>query len=156
MAVNEAEELLQGLFLADPQAGDVFDAAAQRTKPMADYFHPDVRHALFGPSGAKEMLVGRDAFLAFVARCAGLLSDRHDEIISIIGIGDQCALVHARAWRKSKATGEEIRYEWAMLYRVEDGKITYGADMLDRDAQAFWGRAASWSAPSCASPAPRT
>ena len=60
----------------------------------------------------------------------------------IVAIDEQCAFVRASAWRKSKATGEEIAYEWAMLYRVEDGLITYGADMLDADAQAFWGRIA--------------
>ncbi len=27
-----------------------------------------------------------------------------------------------------------------MLYRVENGMVTYGVDMLDSDAQAFWGR----------------
>ena len=95
---------------------------------------------MFGPSGAKETLTGRQAFLEFVDRCASALSERDDEIISITGIDEQCAFVHARAYRRSKATGEAIRYEWAMLYRVEDGQIVYGSDMLDADAQAFWGR----------------
>ncbi|MCY1464199.1 hypothetical protein D9M71_821950 [compost metagenome] len=47
-------------------------------------------------------------------------------------------LVHAKMWRKAAATGEEIHYEWAMLYRVENGQIIYGSDMLDRDAQELW------------------
>jgi hypothetical protein len=68
------------------------------------------------------------------------LAGRDDEIIAITGIDEQCALVHARAWRKSTASGEELRYEWAMLYRVENGLVTYATDMLDADAQAFWGR----------------
>jgi hypothetical protein len=107
---------------------------------MASFFHSDVTHSLFGPTGTKETLVGRDAFLGFAARCADALAERRDEILAITGIDEQCALVHARAYRRSAASGEDIHYEWAMLYRVEDGLITYGADMLDADAQAFWGR----------------
>jgi len=137
--MNQAEELLRAMFRFGDQTGDVF-GTGESGGSRNDYFHPDTCSSLFGPSGTKEMLVGRDAYLAFVARCAAALSDRHDEILAITGIDEQCAFVHARAYRKSKATGEEIRYEWAMLYRVEDGRITYSADMLDADAQAFWGR----------------
>lgn len=138
--MNSATELLTRMFLPAGKTGDVFGASGSASANMADFFDPHACHSLFGPSGTKEMLIGRDAFLAFVARCADLLADRRDEITSIVAIDDQCALVKARAWRTSKATGEEIAYEWAMLYRVEDGRITYGADMLDADAQAFWGR----------------
>jgi ketosteroid isomerase-like protein len=120
-------------------AGDVFEAA-RGGGALDDFFHPDAQHALFGPTGRKEVLQGRDAFLAFVERCSSALADRSDEILAITGIDAQCAFVHACAYRKSAATGEAINYEWAMLYRVEEGRITYGADMLDRDAQAFWGR----------------
>ena len=73
-------------------------------------------------------------------RCANALEARRDEILTITGIGEECALVHAKAWRKAAATGEEISYQWAMLYRIEGGQITYGSDMLDRDAQEFWRR----------------
>nr|WP_047166184.1 nuclear transport factor 2 family protein [Sphingomonas sp. Y57] len=139
--MNEAEKLLRAVFRFGD--GNEWDAIATIDRSRSDsweHIHPDARYSLFGPSGTKEMLVGRDAFLDFVTRCAAAISERHDEIVTISGIDEQCALVHARAYRRSRATGEEIRYEWAMLYRVEDGRITYGADMLDADAQAFWGR----------------
>lgn len=130
--MNDAEKLLARMF---PQTGDrdVFPSGET-------FFHPDVVHSLFGPSGTKELLVGRDAFFAFVRQCGDALAERRDDILTITGIDSQCAFVHARAYRRSRANGEEIHYEWAMLYRVEDGLITYGADMLDARAQAFWGR----------------
>lgn len=131
--MNAAETLLRKVFRFGEQAGDVF------TDPGAD-IHPDARINLFGPSGGKETLIGRDAFVDFVRRCTEALAGRSDEIIAITGIDEECALVHARAWRKSKASDEELRYEWAMLYRVENGMVTYATDMLDADAQAFWGR----------------
>lgn len=119
---------------------DIFPVEGGDGPSPASFFHPDVVHSLFGPSGTKETLVGRDAFLAFATGCAAALAERRDEIIAITGIDEECAFVHARAYRRSAASGEEIEYEWAMLYRVEDGLITYGADMLDTDAQAFWAR----------------
>ena len=134
--MNEAEALLRKLFRFGVGVSDAIGHAPT----LAACIHPDARHALFGPSGVKEELVGREAFLAFVGRCAAALVERRDEILDIVGVDEQCAFVRARAWRKSAASGEEIAYEWAMLYRVEDGQITYGADMLDADAQAFWGR----------------
>jgi hypothetical protein len=138
--MNAAEKLLRKVFGFGEQAIDVFSAAeASSSEPMA-YIHPNACFSLFGPSGEKELLIGRDAFLDFVRCCAEALADRTDEIIAITGIDEECALVHARAWRKSKASGDELHYEWAMLYRVEKGLVTYGADILDSDAQAFWGR----------------
>lgn len=140
--MNEAEQLLARMFgwsRSGTDGRDVFlDGGGNGGGE--DFFHPDVVHSLFGPSGTKEMLVGRGAFFAFVGRCADALSERHDEVLTITGVDSQCAFVHARAYRRSRMNGEDIRYEWAMLYRVEDGLITYGADMLDARAQAFWGR----------------
>jgi NAD(P)-dependent dehydrogenase (short-subunit alcohol dehydrogenase family) len=131
--LNAAEILLRKIFRLGEPGGDVF------ADPGA-HIHADARISLFGPSGDKETLVGRDAFVKFVHRCAEALAGRSDEIVAIEGIDEECALVHARAWRKSKASGEELHYEWCMLYRVEKGMVTYAADMLDADAQAFWGR----------------
>lgn len=136
--MNEAEKLLTRMF---PSAGDRDIFASDDAGGENGFFAPDVIHSLFGPSGTKELLVGRDAFFDFVQRCEGALSERRDEILTIRGIDNQCAFVHARAYRRSRANGEDIHYEWAMLYRVENGLITYGADMLDTRAQEFWGRA---------------
>lgn len=78
--------------------------------------------------------------MSFVEKCSAALADRRDQILDIASVGDQCAVVRASAYRKSRATGAEINYEWAMLYRVEDGMITYGSDMSDDDAQQFWAK----------------
>lgn len=142
-AANDAIMILKRLFRVTQDGArhpDVFPVEGDDRHSPTAFFHPDVVHSLFGPSGTKEMLVGRDAFVTFAASCANALADRRDEILAITGIDRQCAFVHARAYRKSAANGEEIHYEWAMLYRVEHGLITYGADMLDSAAQGFWGR----------------
>ena len=136
--MNEAVRVLRGVFGLEGGGQDVF-AAAGRGDPFA-HIHPDAVHQLFGPSGTKEVLEGREAFIAFVRRCRDALAAHEDEILAITPIDDHCALVHARAFRRSAASGEELRYEWAMLYRVEQGRVTYATDMLDPDAQAFWGR----------------
>lgn len=145
---NDAVKLLTRMFgfTADGrQHPDVFLSGSKAGLP-GGLFHPDVVHSLFGPSGTKETLVGREAFLRFAASCAEALEERHDEIIAITGIDRECAFVQARAYRRSAANGEAIHYEWAMLYRVEQELITYGADMLDAAAQAFWARVRSASA----------
>lgn len=130
-------------FGSDDTPRDAFGNESGGSGEPFAHVHPDARFSMFGPSGIKEMLEGKQAFVDFVSRCAAALADRSDEILAIMPVDEQSAFVHARAWRKSKASGEELRYEWAMLYRVEDGLITYGADMLDADAQAFWGRVLS-------------
>ena len=85
----------QGIFRFGEQDGDVF------ADPGA-YLHPDVRTSLFGPSGEKEAMIGRDAFVDFARRCGEDRSDRSDEIVAITGIDEECALVHARAWRQEQ------------------------------------------------------
>jgi len=138
--MNDAELVIRRLFgLSEdtPQRIDAFGPAGQRPE---SFFHPDVEFSMFGESGTKEYGRGRDQYLSFVERSANALAARSDEIVSITPVDEQMAVVRSRAWRKSAATGEELRYEWVMLFRVENGLITYGADMLDRDAQEFWGR----------------
>lgn len=138
--MTEAERHVRQMLGLGEQLVNAFAAADGHDRANFATFHPQVVHSLFGPSGTKEMLVGKEAFAAFVSRCRNALADYSDEILLVRAIDEQCVFVHARAYRKSAASQEEITYEWAMLYRVEDGLITYGADMLDADAQAFWGR----------------
>ncbi|MDF8334938.1 nuclear transport factor 2 family protein [Novosphingobium cyanobacteriorum] len=139
---NAATEMLCRQFGFGPgiPPRDAFgNDAGPGTDPFAN-IHPDARFSMFGPTGTKEQLVGKAAYVDFVTGCAAALADRSDEILAIVPVDAEGAFVHGRAWRKSKASGEEIRYEWAMLFRVEQGLISYGADMLDANAQAFWGR----------------
>jgi len=134
--MNPAEALLRETFGAAGGAALGEDARKAREAR----YHPDVRYDLFGPTGTRETHQGREAVFAFMARAGAALDGHSDEVLDIRGIDEDCAMVHARAWRRSKATGEELTYEWAMLYRVKDGQILYGADMLSEAAQAFWGR----------------
>lgn len=135
--MNAAEQRMREVF----QFGDnIKKSDVFKSGSSGDHLHHDIQFNLFGPSGTKELHKGRDAYLSFVKNCAELLSDRSDEIVSITGADETMAIVTGNAWRKSKASGEEIRYQWVMLYRVEDSMVTYAADMLDRDAQEFWGR----------------
>jgi len=140
--MNEAVPLLRAIFGPEGSGRDMFAAAGGDGDPFA-HIHPGAVYQLFGPTGTKEVLEGREAFAAFVRRCVDAIAAHEDEILAITPIDEHCALVHARAYRKSAASGEELRYEWAMLYRVEQGLITYATDMLDPDAQAFWGRVLS-------------
>jgi ketosteroid isomerase-like protein len=134
--MNAAEKLVRAQFGLDGSgAVDPFERSGQ-----PDVLHPDIEYSLFGMTGAKEEGRGQDAYLDFVARHHAALADRNDEILDVVSIDEQSVFIRARAWRKSAATGEELRYEWSTLSRVEDGRITYVTDMLDRDAQEFWGR----------------
>ncbi|MBV9840939.1 MAG: nuclear transport factor 2 family protein [Sphingomonadaceae bacterium] len=136
--MNDAEALVRELFGLDADKPvSPFDRARS-----VDHIHPDIEFSLFGMSGTKEVGHGRDAYLAFTTGCRQALANHSDEILSVVGIDEQCVFVRARAYRKSAATGEALEYEWATLMRVEDGKTTYVTDILDRDAQAFWGRIA--------------
>jgi hypothetical protein len=50
------------------------------------------------------------------------------------------ALVISGAYRTFKYLTESTYYAYAMLVRVKDGVITYGCDMLDREAADYWVR----------------
>ena len=136
--MTAAEQLVRSLLGLEGHAkADPFDQSRR-----AAHIHPDVEFSLFGPTGTKELGVGRDSYFAFVSGCDAALADRSDEILDIVAIDEECVFVRASAYRKSAATGAELRYQWATLMRVEDGLVTYVTDMLDRDAQQFWGRVA--------------
>ena len=137
--MTEAERLLRAMFGGVHERQGAFAVDGDEADPMR-YYHENAVYSLFGPSGTKETLKGKHAIAQFIRTCGEALAAHEDEILAITPVDQHCAFVHARAFRKSAVSGEEIRYEWAMLFRVEQGLITYGADMLDPDAQAFWGR----------------
>lgn len=138
--MNAAERLVRetwGLLPAAEGAINPFDQSGR-----APRLHPDIEFSLFGMTGTKEFGRGPEAYTRFTSDCLAALADRSDEILDVVSIDAQSVFVRAQAWRKSAATGEELRYQWSTLMRVEDGLITYVTDMLDRDAQEFWGRIA--------------
>jgi ketosteroid isomerase-like protein len=138
--MNEAERVLRAQFHFGSTGLGPIDAIAEAGSSFIDQVHPDIQLSLFGPGGDKQIIHGKAGYKAFMTRCLSVIASRSDEIISIDGAGQEMAIVRAKAYRKSAVNGEEIHYEWVMLYRVENGLVTFAADMLDRAAVDFWTR----------------
>src|SRR4051812_1443872 len=80
ITMNAAEKLLRKVFRFGEAGVDVFATADPSSVDPTSYIHPDACFSLFGPSGKKELLSGRDAFLDFVRVCTEALADRADEV----------------------------------------------------------------------------
>jgi ketosteroid isomerase-like protein len=139
-STNTAAQLIRESYGLTENSGSAINPFEQGQRVVE--IHPDIEFSLFGLSGTKETGRGADAYYGFISSCLAAIADRSDEILDVMAIDDQCVFVRAQAWRKSAATGEELHYQWSTLMRIEDGMLVHVTDMLDRDAQEFWGRIA--------------
>ena len=87
-----------------------------------NHFAPDVTvDATTRPDG--EVGKGREALVRIIASWVDSFDDWREEIEAIRDLGDH-VLVAARQIGRGKASGLETELRYALLYRVEDGKIS--------------------------------
>ena len=139
MNENTAETLLRKVL---PGARSHIDDAEGRPRlSMKEVFAEDMVYHGFDASGQLRRCVGLQAFSEFARECRSLMEVYHDEVLSIVSAGPDVAILHARAHRRAKHTGESVTYEYGLLMRTDNGKITYGADLIDQQTTEFWQRA---------------
>jgi ketosteroid isomerase-like protein len=97
-----------------------------------DHFAPDVTvDATTRPDG--EVGKGREALVRIIASWVDSFDDWREEIEAIRDLGGH-VLVAARQIGRGKGSGLETELRYALLYRVEDGKIssmTFYFDVAD-------------------------
>ncbi len=143
METNKAVPLLKRL-LAGPYGEDSATAAIHSGPVPADYlalFAPNVRYNGFDVSGNLRSTYGLLQMQEFMSTPGLVIETATDEMLKLFPVGNDIAVAHVRGHRKFKYTGEEITYEYILMARFENGKLTLGGDLVDTVGAAAWSRA---------------
>jgi ketosteroid isomerase-like protein len=100
-------------------------------------FHEDLVYFGFDTGGRPQVFNGRDAFFGMVLETFARVEESSNQLAAVHVIGDDIAVAEVDAVRVSK-TGERLETKYAMAFRIENGRITYGNDMIGRGLHDFW------------------
>ena len=121
---------------------------ADRSTSWQDYraiYHPDIVFNGCEIAGRDRTGKGRDRFMDMIEQDAKVVAEgSRDEVLAIHALGESLAVIHGRAHRRFRRTGEAVSYNYATLVRIDDGLITRMDDMIDAIAEPYWQRA--WDA----------
>ncbi|WP_322750311.1 MULTISPECIES: nuclear transport factor 2 family protein [unclassified Frankia] len=109
--------------------------------------HPDIEYYGHGPRGEIEIMIGKESHDNVNRICRRYMDEgaSDDELVGCWPAGEEMVVTHIRLRRRATVTGEVASYDCVVLYRVEDGMITKGVDLVDKKCEEFWARTISAS-----------
>jgi hypothetical protein len=108
-----------------------------------DLFSPDVRYYGYDATGHAREFEGRDAFFAMVIEATSQMDENETEFLDAVAVGDSMVMARVRGHRRVRESQDTLDTEFVMVFRIEDGKVTHGLDMVDREAEEFYKRLAT-------------
>jgi ketosteroid isomerase-like protein len=106
-------------------------------------FADDVSYCGTSAHGNLQMAVGKEAVFE-MSREAGQFMDPDEageELLDCVPFGAELVAVHARCHRRIRSTGDRVSYEYVMVVRIENGRITRGVDVGERKIDDIYRRA---------------
>jgi uncharacterized protein len=105
-----------------------------------DLFSPDVHYYGYDATGHAREFEGRDAFFGMVLEATSQMDENVTELLDAVPVGDSMVMARVRGHRRARGSQDTLDTEFVMVFRIEDGKVTHGVDLIDRDAEEFYNR----------------
>lgn len=116
-----------------------FDALASGDiNAVLNMYSPDLKWHGGNEFGTPTDFESRDDFFGMFMRSFELNDESTMELVDAIPVGDSLVTAHVRAHRRSRDTQQVADFDFVMAFRVENGQVTHGVDLLDRDAEDYF------------------
>src|SRR5688572_33080670 len=83
----------------------------------------------------------RDEFFGMVMEAMSLTDEFTTELVQAIPVGDSLVMAQVRAHRRARNSQETLDDDFVMAFRIDDGQITHGLDLIGPSFVGFWRRA---------------
>ena len=80
----------------------------------------------------------RDDFFGMFLRSFEIFDESTMELVDATPVGDSLVAAHVRAHRRARDTQQVADFDFVMAFRIEDGQVTHGVDLLDRGAEDYF------------------
>lgn len=104
-------------------------------------YSPDLKYYGYDASARPREFGSRDEFFAMVMEAMALCDEFSMELVNAYPVGDSLVMAHVHAHRRSRASGEALDDDFAMVSRIDDGQVTRGVDLIGPAFVGFWQRA---------------
>jgi hypothetical protein len=120
-----------------PNVGAFVSAFSKFAEGDLSGFSPDYTHLGFNIDGTPRVFVGLPAFVELMGKVATAFEVYETNVASIEPVGTELLLTVFDAYRRTH-DGREYRGTFAGVFRVQDGILTRGSDMIESSGEAYW------------------
>jgi ketosteroid isomerase-like protein len=116
-----------------------FDAMASGDLETAfGLFSPALRYYGYDATGTPREFRDRDEFFGMVLEAMSLMDEFVTELVEASAVGDSLVMAHVRGRRRVRGDERTETFDFAMVFRIEDGRATHAMDMIDARAEEFY------------------
>jgi ketosteroid isomerase-like protein len=112
-------------------AGDL-ETTTNQFSPSLEYYGAD-------EFGRAKKMHSRDDLFGVLLAAMGRFDEYNNELVDAYAVGPELVMTHVRLHRRRRTTGEVLDTDIVMAFRVQDGVITRGVDLLDSSAERWFG-----------------
>jgi ketosteroid isomerase-like protein len=105
---------------------------------VLDMYSPDLKWHGGDEFGIPTDFDSRDDFFGMFMRSFEIFDESTMELVDAIPVGDSLVTAHVRAHRRTRDTQQVADFDFVMSFRVVNGKVTHGADLLDGDTEDYF------------------
>jgi ketosteroid isomerase-like protein len=118
-----------------------FDAlAAGDLDTVTNQFSPDLRYYGADQFGRPREMQSRDELFGVLLAAMERFDEYDSELVDAYAVGDEIVMAQVRLHRRRRDTGASFDTDIVMVFRVEEGAITRGVDLLDSAAETWFGQ----------------
>lgn len=116
-----------------------FDALASGdVSTVLNMYAPDLKWHGGNEFGTPTDFESRDDFFGMFMRSLELNDESTMELVEAMPVGESLVMAHVRGHRRARATQRVADFDFVMAFRIENGAVTHGIELLDRDAEDYF------------------
>jgi uncharacterized protein len=105
---------------------------------VLNMYSPDLKWHGGDEHGTPTDFGSRDDFFGMFMRSLEIFDESTMELVDATPVGDSLVAAHVRAHRRARDTQQVADFDFIMAFRVENGHVTHGVDLLDGDAEDYF------------------
>jgi ketosteroid isomerase-like protein len=115
--------------------------AAGDMEAVIGMYSPELKYYGYDATARPREFASRDEFFAMVMGAMSYCDEFSMDLVNAYPVGDSLVMAHVHAHRRSRESQETIDDDFAMVFRIDDGQVTHGVDLIGPAFVDFWRRA---------------
>lgn len=101
-------------------------------------YSPDLKYYGCDTTATPREFGSRDEFFGMVMEAMSLTDEFTTELVQAIAVGDSLVMAHVHAHRRARESQAVLDDDFVMVFRIDDGRITHGLDLIGPSFIEFW------------------
>ena len=119
--------------------------AAGDVESVMQMYSSDLKYYGWNAQAEQQAFTSRDEFFAMVFDAMSHCDEFAMDLVNAYAVGDSLVMAHIRAHRRARDSRRTLDDDFAMVFRIDDGVVTHGVDMIGPSFVEFWKEASSAS-----------